>query len=74
MLLSAAVQVSARNYTGTSFINDNTYVLGDVNGDGDQNGKEVKISSCSQAGAKGSAVFAAFAGACFADIASSSFL
>lgn len=34
-------------------------------------GKEVKISSCSQAGAKGSAVFAAFAGACFADIASS---
>ena len=40
MLISAAVQVSARNYTGTSFINDNTYVLGDVNGDGDQNGKD----------------------------------
>jgi len=42
MLASFAVSVSAREFlnNGTEFINDETYTLGDVNGDTDCNGKD----------------------------------
>ncbi len=51
----ACISVSAREFlnNGNEFINDDTYVLGDADGDGEQNGKDALAIKATVAGLEG---------------------
>ncbi len=53
--LALSISVSAREFlnNGNEFINDDTYVLGDADGDGEQNGKDALAIKATVAGLEG---------------------